>query len=126
MCAALRVPLAPAVGVVPLCLVPWCHRVPCDACWLDACTAAWLVGLPSVARVVLLACVGGLAFVVCACGGFLLAYEFLTTTSLCNTPMMLSHRTHHTEHKPCYQDMPIASPNHTHTAFNTTTATSRL
>ena len=29
-------------------------------------------GLPFVAHVVLLACVGGLAFVVCAFGGFLL------------------------------------------------------
>ena len=45
-------------------------------------------GLPFVARVALLACVGGLAFVVCAFGGFLLwlspAYAFLTIASLCN------------------------------------------
>ena len=45
-CAA-RVPVAPAVGAVPLCLcqVPQWHRVRCDVsvvCWLDACTAAWL------------------------------------------------------------------------------------
>ena len=45
-CAAL-VPVAPAVGAVLLYLwlVPRWHRVPCDvrvACWLDACTAAWL------------------------------------------------------------------------------------
>ena len=42
-------------------------------------------GLPFLARVALLACVGGLAFVVCAFGGFLLAYAFLTITSLCHT-----------------------------------------
>ena len=46
-------------------------------------------GLPFVARVALLACVGGLAFVLCVFGGFLLcfllAYAFLTFTSLCNT-----------------------------------------
>ena len=44
MCAA-RVPVAPAVGAVPLCLAPRWHRVRCDlsvVCWLDACTAAWL------------------------------------------------------------------------------------
>ena len=46
MCAA-RVPVAPAVGVVPLCLclVPLWHRRRFDVsvvCWLDACTAAWL------------------------------------------------------------------------------------
>ena len=51
------------------------HRVQCDVsvvCWLDACTAAWLGGLPFVARVALSACVGGLAFVLCALGGSLL------------------------------------------------------
>ena len=41
------------------------------------------------ARVALLACIGGLAFVVCAFGGFLLwllpAFVFLTIASLCNT-----------------------------------------
>ena len=42
VCAG-RVPVAPAVGaVLPcLCLVPWWHRVRCDACvvcWLDTCT----------------------------------------------------------------------------------------
>ena len=41
------------------------------------------------ARVALLVCVGGLAFVVCAFGGFLpyflLAYAFLTIASLCKT-----------------------------------------
>ena len=41
------------------------------------------------ARVALLACIGGLAFVVCAFNGFLLwllpAYVFLTIASLCNT-----------------------------------------
>ena len=46
VCAA-RVPVAPAVGAVPLCLclVPLWHRVRCDVsvvCWLDAFTAAWL------------------------------------------------------------------------------------
>ena len=46
MCAA-RVPVAPAVGAMPLCLrlVPRWHRVRCDVgvvYWLDACTAAWL------------------------------------------------------------------------------------
>ena len=45
MCAA-RVPVAPAVGAVPLCLclVPLWHRGRCDVsvvCWLYACTAAW-------------------------------------------------------------------------------------
>ena len=42
----------------------------CDAslvCWLNAFPGAWLV-----ARVALLACFGGLAFVVCAFGGCLL------------------------------------------------------
>ena len=43
-------------------------------------------GLPFVARVALLACVGGLTFVVCACGGFLpyflLADAFLSIASL--------------------------------------------
>ena len=41
------------------------------------------------ARVALCACIGGLAFVVCAFGGFLpyflLADAFLIITSLCNT-----------------------------------------
>ena len=74
MCAA-RVPVAPAVGAVPLCLclVPLRHRGWCAVsvvCWLDACTPAWL-GAPLMARVALLACVGSLAFVVCAFGGFL-------------------------------------------------------
>ena len=50
-------------------------------------------GLPFVARVALLACIGGLAFVVCAYGGFLLwllpAYLFLTIASLCNTQVAL-------------------------------------
>ena len=36
------------------------------------------------ARVALLACVGRLAFVVCAFGGFMLAYAFLTIAP-CNT-----------------------------------------
>ena len=44
-------------------------------------------GLPFVARVALLACFGGLAFVVCAFGGFLLwllpAYAFLSIASHC-------------------------------------------
>ena len=43
-------------------------------------------GLPFVARVALLACIGGLAFVVCAFGGFLLwllpACALLTIASL--------------------------------------------
>ena len=45
-------------------------------------------GLPFVARVALLACIGVLEFVVCAFGGFLLwllpAYDFLTIASLRN------------------------------------------
>ena len=45
-------------------------------------------GLPFVARVALLAYIGGLTFAVCALGGFLLwllpAYVFLTNASLCN------------------------------------------
>ena len=53
---------------------------------LVGCFYSGLVGgLPFVA---LLACIGGLAFVVCAFGGFLLwslpAYAFLTIASLCN------------------------------------------
>ena len=49
---------------------------------VSACMYSGLVGeLPFVARVALLACFGGLAFVVCAFGGFLLsfllAYAFL-------------------------------------------------
>ena len=59
MCAA-RVPVAPTVGAVPLCLclVPLPRRGRVSVvCWVDACTA-------------LLACVGGLAFVVCAFGGY--------------------------------------------------------
>ena len=43
----LCVPVAPAVGAVPLCLclVPQWHRGWCDVsvvCWFDVCTAAWL------------------------------------------------------------------------------------
>ena len=45
-------------------------------------------GLPFVARVALLDCIGGLAFVVCAFGSFLLwfliAYACPATASLCN------------------------------------------
>ena len=65
MCVA-RVPVAPAVGAVPLCvwLVPRWHRVRCDV--LVRCMCCGLAGkLPFVARVSLLACVGGLAFIVC-------------------------------------------------------------
>ena len=56
---------------------------------LVTCFYSGLVGgLPFVARVALLACIGGLAFVVCAFGAFLLwllpAYAFLTIASLCN------------------------------------------
>ena len=40
-------------------------------------------GLPFVARVALLACAVRLAFVMCASGGFLLDYAFLTIVSLC-------------------------------------------
>ena len=103
------VPVVPVVGAAPLCLclVPLWHRVRCDVrvvCWFDASTAAWLGGLhaqllrlfvtrlgglPFVARVAWLACIGGLAFVVCAFGGFLLwllpAYAFLAIASLCNS-----------------------------------------
>ena len=49
---------------------------------------------PIVARVALLACIGGLEFVVCAFGGFLLwllpAYVFLTIASLCNISVLPS------------------------------------
>ena len=46
VCAEL-VPVALAVGAVPLCLclVPRWHKVRCNVsvvCWFDACTAAWL------------------------------------------------------------------------------------
>ena len=43
-----------------------------------------VVGSPFVARVAMLACIGGLAFVVRALIGFLIAYAFLTIASLCN------------------------------------------
>ena len=50
-------------------------------------------GLPFVARAASLACIGGLAFVVCASDGFLLwlvpAYVFLTIASDCNTPALI-------------------------------------
>ena len=54
---------------------------------LGRCLYSGLVGgLPFVGRVALLACIGGLAFVVCAFGGFLLcllhAYVYLTIVSL--------------------------------------------
>ena len=75
MCTA-WLPVVPVVGAVPLCLclaLRW-HRVRCDVrvvCWLDAVTAAWsgigVGGLPFVARVALLACVGGLAFLMHVC-----------------------------------------------------------
>ena len=57
---------------------------------LVSCLYSGLVGgLPVIACVALLACVGGLAFVVCASNGFLpyflLANAFLTIASLCNT-----------------------------------------
>ena len=70
------VPVVPAVGEAPqcLCLVPRWRRVRFDVrvlCWLDAVTAAWsgivVGGLPFVARVALLACVGGLTFLVRMC-----------------------------------------------------------
>ena len=73
MCVA-RVPVAPAVGAVPLCLrlVPRWHRGRCACGVLVRYLYSGLVGgLPFMARVALLACVGGLAFVVCAFGGFL-------------------------------------------------------
>ena len=50
-----------------------CVCVCVDLNRLTRCLYSGLVGgLPFVARVALLACVGGLAFVVCAFGGFLL------------------------------------------------------
>ena len=53
------------------------------------CCSGLVGGLPYVACVALLACVGGLAIVMCACGGFLLyillAHAFLTIASVCNT-----------------------------------------
>ena len=52
--------------------------------------------MPCVARVALLACIGGLAFVVCAFGGYLLwllpAYAFLTIVSLCDTYVLCHPR----------------------------------
>ena len=75
MCTA-WLPVVPVVGAAPLCLclVPRWHRVRCDVrvvCWLDASTAAWsgigVGGLPFVARVALLACVGGLTLIVRVC-----------------------------------------------------------
>ena len=50
-------------------------------------------GLPFVARVALLACIGGLAFVVCAFGGFLLFYCLIMHSSpprLCVTHLFWS------------------------------------
>ena len=92
MCAA-RVPAAPVVGAVPLYLVPRSHRGRCDV--LVRCLYSGRVGgLPFMAHVALLACIGELAFVVCAFGGFLLwllpAYVFLTIASLCNTQTIAS------------------------------------
>ena len=91
MCTA-WLPVVPVVGAAPLCLclVPRWHRVRCESGVLVRCFYSGLVGgLPFVARVALLAYIGGLAFVVCAFGGFLLwllpAYAFLTIASLCNT-----------------------------------------
>ena len=54
-------------------------------------------GLPFVARVALLACIGGLAFLVCVFGGgFLLwllpACAFLTIVSLCNSYVLWNPR----------------------------------
>ena len=71
ICAA-WVPVAPAMGAAPLnlCLVPRWHRMQCDAsvvCWLMPFQRP---GWGFAARVALLACVGGLSFVVCAFGGF--------------------------------------------------------
>ena len=67
LCAA-SVPVAPAVGAMlpSLWLVPWWHRVRYDL--LVRCMCSGLVGgLPFVARAAWLACVGGLAFIVCVC-----------------------------------------------------------
>ena len=67
MCAA-RVPVAPAVGAVPLnlWLVPQWHRVRCDVLVRCMCNSL-AVGLPFVARVALLDWVGGLTIIVCVC-----------------------------------------------------------
>ena len=55
---------------MPLCLVPRWHRGRRDV--LVRCQYSGLVGgLPFMASIALPACVGGLAFVVCAFGGFL-------------------------------------------------------
>ena len=57
--------LPPLLGLLNL------KEVQCDVsvvCWFDACTACGLAGgLPFVARVVVLACVGGLACLVRVC-----------------------------------------------------------
>ena len=63
---------------------------------LVRCLYSGLVGgLLFVARVALLACVGGLAVVVFTFGGsllyFLLAYAFLTIASLCNVQKLHRH-----------------------------------
>ena len=49
LCVRCAVFIAPAVGTVLayLCLVPWWHRVRCDACVVslfDACISPWLGG----------------------------------------------------------------------------------
>ena len=71
MCAA-QVPVAPTVGAVSLCLVPRWHRERCACGVLVGCMYSGMVGgSPSMGRVALFACFGGLAFVVGSFGGFL-------------------------------------------------------
>ena len=88
VCAGM-VPFAPAVGVVLafLRLVHWWHAVWFDVCVvssLAACIVPWLGGCFLAPRAVLLACVGGLAFLVRVCLRWLPA---LVTNCLC----MLNH-----------------------------------
>ena len=93
MCAG-RVPVVPTVGAVLayLCLVPWWHRVQCDACvvsWLYAWTAQWLVGccLRLVHRCWPVLVAWRFLCVCALCGFlhyFLIAYACLNITSLCH------------------------------------------
>ena len=105
MCAV-RVPVAPAVGAVPLCLVRRWHRGRCDVRVLVKCLYSGLVGgLPCMARVAWLASLVGWRLLcvplVVSCsssclimhsepsrifvGQFLLAYAFLTIHRVYNS-----------------------------------------
>ena len=94
ICAA-RVTVAPAVGAVPLCLVPRWHK---GRCYVSVvCFGSMPVQRPGWGIAVYGSCsvvglcwwAGGLALVMCAFGDFLpyslLADAFLTIATLCNT-----------------------------------------